>query len=225
MTSEANVGRGRAVNSARRARFSASTFSKAGRAWLAAMRPNAGSDSNSSRGLFTAAILSDVRQHPGESGRAAHDPADSDKGAPPESLRERFTIGCGQQKCAAIPGIAQHVHAWADRFRRVSLEDLLASGRAGLLPLGCAQRAVVIGVEARQQRFLVLLPLVQQFGYRGIGVLDADAAGTAKRAECAHMVVRQQAILGVAVSARRACVDQPPEDSGTVRYAHVRPLR
>src|SRR6202140_1964178 len=117
MTSEANVGRGRAVNSARRARFAASTFSKAGRAWLAAMRPNAGSDSNSSRGLFTAAILSDVRQHPGERGSAPHEPADSGEGAPPETLRERFAVGYGQQESPAIRGIAQHVHAWAERLR------------------------------------------------------------------------------------------------------------
>src|ERR1700722_1713060 len=225
MTSEANVGRGRAVNSARRARFSASTFSKAGRAWLAAMRPNAGSDSNSSRGVFTAAILSDVRQHPSETGSAPHDPTDSGKGAPPESLRERFAVGYGQQECAAITWIAQHVHARRERFRRVPLEDLLARGRAGLLPLGGAQPAVVIGVEARQQRFLVPLPLVQQFSDRGVGILGADAADTAKRAECAHVVVRLQAILGVAVPARRARVVQPADDYGAVRYAHVRPLR
>src|ERR1700692_4346913 len=111
MTREANVGPSRAVSSARRARLSASTLSKAGRAWLASMRPNAGSDSNSSRGLFTAAILSDVRQHPGERGSATHEPTDSGKGAPAESLRERFAVGCGQQKCAAITWIAQHVHA------------------------------------------------------------------------------------------------------------------
>src|ERR1700733_13142075 len=102
MTREANGGWGRAVNSARRARFSASTRSRAGRAWAASMRPNSGSDSNSSRGLFTAAILSDVRQHPGERGGAAYDPADSRQRAPAESLRERFAVGYGEQECAAV---------------------------------------------------------------------------------------------------------------------------
>src|ERR1700722_14389393 len=98
MTREANVGEGCAVNSARRARFSASTFSSAGRAWCASMRPKAGSESNSSSGLFTPEILSDVRQQPGQSGRAPQKQADAGQRAPAESLRERFTLGSGQHE-------------------------------------------------------------------------------------------------------------------------------
>src|SRR6267142_1653161 len=98
MTREAKVGQGCAVNSASRARFSASTLSRAGRAWLASIRPKAGSDSNSSSGLFTAQILSDVSQHPGKRGAAAHETADTRQGTTPESPRERFALGCGQQK-------------------------------------------------------------------------------------------------------------------------------
>src|SRR5450631_112114 len=225
MTREANVGPSRAVSAARRARFSASTFSNAGRAWLASMRPKGGSDSNSSRGLFTAAILSDVRQHPGESGGAAHEPADSGEGAPSETLRERFAVGYGQQESPAIRGIAQHVNARRQRLRRASLEYLLARGRARLLPFRAVQAPVMVAVEAREQRGLVVLPLMQQFGHRVIGVLDAGAADTAKRAERAHMLVRLQSMLGIAVFVGHACVDQPAEDSGAVRYAHVRPLR
>src|SRR5713226_6388902 len=97
MTREANVGCGRAVSSAMRSRFSASTVSNAGRACFASIRPKAGSDSNSKSGLFTAGILSDVHQHPGESGAAAHKPADTRERAAPESPCERFAVGGGQE--------------------------------------------------------------------------------------------------------------------------------
>src|SRR5216683_5345418 len=97
MTREANVGQGCAVSSARRSRLSASTCSNAGRACFASIRPKAGSESNSNSGLFTAGILSDVHQHPGESGAAPHEAADARQRAPPESPRERFAVGCGQE--------------------------------------------------------------------------------------------------------------------------------
>src|ERR1700730_9348970 len=98
MTSEANVGAVCAVSSARRRRLSASTFSNAGRACCASIRPKAGSDSSSNSGLFTAEILSDVHQHPGESGAAPHEGGDTRQRAAPESPRERFAVGCGQEK-------------------------------------------------------------------------------------------------------------------------------
>src|ERR1700681_3921823 len=151
MIREANVGRGSAVNSARRARFSASTFSNAGRAWLASMRPNAGSDSNSSNGLFTAVILSDVRQHPGQRGGAAHESADTRQRTAPEPLREGFAVGCAQQKCATVRGLRHDVQRRWTRFGHASILNLAASGRASLIPLCTAQGPVVVAVEARQQ--------------------------------------------------------------------------
>src|SRR5579859_3006780 len=102
MTREANVGQGCAVSSLRRSRLSANTFSNAGRACRASIRPKAGSDSNSNSGLLTPQILSDVLQHPGESGAAPHEPADSRQRAVPESPRERFAVRGSQEVCPAI---------------------------------------------------------------------------------------------------------------------------
>src|ERR1700685_4191881 len=158
MTREANVGEGCAVNSASRALFSANTFCSAGRAWLASMRPNAGSDSNSSSGVFTPGILSDVRQYPGECRSAADEPADASQRTAPESLRERGAVGRGQQKRPAVRGFGQHIQGGCPRVGGAPIEHLLESGRAGLLPLRGAQRSVMVGIEARQQACLVLLP-------------------------------------------------------------------
>jgi hypothetical protein len=98
MTRDANVGEGLAVNSSSRARFSASTRSSAGRACLASMRPNAGSDSSSKSGLFTPKILSDVQQHPGESGGTADETAEAGQGAVSEAARERLGVAGRQQE-------------------------------------------------------------------------------------------------------------------------------
>ena len=83
----------------------------------------------------------------------------------------------------------------------------------------------MVAVEARQQCGLVLFPFAQQFRRRGIRVLDADTSETAKRAERAHMLMRLQAMLRVAVFVGHEGIDQPTEDSGAVRYVQLRPLR
>ena len=125
------------------------------------MRPKAGNDSNSNSGLFTERILSDVRQHPGQSGAAADEAADSCQRSPPEPLRERFTVGCRQQKCAAVRRMGQDVQGRRTRFGHTVIENLAPRGRTRLFPLGTAQGAVVVDVEARQQPCLILLPLTQ----------------------------------------------------------------
>src|ERR1700734_3202596 len=131
MTRDANVGVGFAVNSSRRAWFSASTRSSAGRACLASIRPKAGSVSNSRRGLFTPTILSDVQQHPGESGGAADEAAEAGQGAVSESPRERPGVaGCPQER-AAVPRIRQDVHGGRPRFGGAVLEDFAAGAAPG----------------------------------------------------------------------------------------------
>src|SRR6202041_2271834 len=225
MTSDAKVGRGCAVSSAMRCRFSASTCSSAGRAWCASMRPKAGSDSNSSSGLFTAKILSDVRQHPGEGGAAAHETADAGHCAAPELPRKCFAVRCGQQKCASIRGIAEDVDRGRTHLGRTPIQDLPARGSARLLPLRRAQCAVVVGVEAGKQGGLVFFPLVQQVRGGGLVILGAGAAETAKCTDGVDMFVRLQAIFGVAVFAGQQSVGQPAENSRAVGYAYLRPFR
>src|ERR1700733_12842876 len=148
MTSDANVGGGLAVNSSRRAWFSDSTRSSAGRACLASIRPKAGSVSNSRSGLFTPTILSDVQQHPGESGGAADEAAEAGQGAVSESPRERPGVAGCQQERAAVPRIRQDIHGRRPRVRGAVFEDFAGGGRGGRLPFRRAQGAVVVGVEA-----------------------------------------------------------------------------
>src|ERR1700678_2502973 len=225
MTSEAKVGRGCAVSSAMRCRFSASTCSSAGRAWCASMRPKAGSDSNSRSGLFTAKILSDVRQYPGEGGAAANEAADAGRCAAPEPPRQCFAVRCGQQKCASIHGIAEDIDRGWTHLGRTPIQDWPAGGSARLLPLRRAQCAVVVGVEAREQGGLVFFPLVQQVRGGGLVILGAGAAETAKCTDGVDMFVRLQAIFGVAVFVGQQSVGQPAENSRTVGYAYLRPFR
>src|SRR6202789_1459636 len=225
MTSEAKVGRGCAVSSAMRCRFSASTCSSAGRAWCASMRPKAGSDSNSRSGLFTAKILSDVRQYPGEGGAAAHEPADAGHCAAPEPPRQCFAVRCSQQKCASIHGIAEDVGRGRTHLGRTPIQDLPAGGGARLLPLRRAQCAVVVGVEAREQGGLVLFPIVEQVRGGGLGILGAGAAETAKCTDGVDMFVRLQAIFGVAGFVGQQSIGQPAENPSAVRYAYLRPFR
>src|SRR5580704_1481796 len=132
MTRDANVGVGFAVNSSRRAWFSASTRSSAGRACLASMRPKAGSVSNSRSGLFTPRILSDVQQHPGESGAAADEAAEAGQSSVSEAARERFRVARSQQERAAVSRIRQDVHGGRLRFGAAVLEHFAPGGRAGL---------------------------------------------------------------------------------------------
>src|SRR5271168_3031445 len=110
MTRDAKVGAGLVVNSSKRAWFSESTRSSAGRACLASMRPKAGSLSNSRSGLFTPTILSDVQQHPGEGGGAADEAAEAGQGAVSESARERLGVAGRQQERAAVSRIRQDIH-------------------------------------------------------------------------------------------------------------------
>src|ERR1700677_2447162 len=185
MTREAKVGWGCAVSSPMRCRFSASTFSSAGRAWRASMRPKAGSDSNSRSGLFTVQILSDVRQHPGEGGAAAHESADAGQRAAAEAPRQCFAVRCGQQKGAPIHRIAENVDRRRAGLGGAPVQDLFARGGARLF----------------------LFPFVQQVARGDLGVLDADAAETAKGADGVDMLVGLQAVLGIAVSVGHESVD------------------
>src|ERR1700730_4142061 len=150
MTREANVGAGCAVSSAMRRRLSASTFSSAGRACCASIRPKAGRDSNSKSGLFTAGILSDVHQHPGESGAASHESGYTPERAAPESPGERFAVGSGQEIGPSVHRISENIQGRRQYFGGAAVQHLPASGRTGQFPFLAAYGPVVVAIEARQ---------------------------------------------------------------------------
>ena len=109
-------------------------------------------------------------------------------------------------------GIAQHVHA-----RRARSRPRARRGPAGARPRGPAptpRRSTCRRDWCRSAPAALLWSCFHSCSSSvtaASGSCDADAAETAKRAECAHVLVRLQAILGVAVSAAstHASTSQP----------------